>query len=175
MADSNAMRTRRHRRHRAGDHAMCDPERCEFAPERLASVVSLGVTPVTPPSDLGKPGRQLWDETTDIYDVPALAVPLLVEACRITDRLAMLDRQLCGEDWLRFRHRESGTEVVVYVDRVLAEAREQATALKGIVTELNRNLRRRRTQPEKPSLLADIQRRRAEKMAAAGRQPGDPA
>lgn len=62
---------------------------------------------------------------------------LLLEACRIVDRLAQLDRQLRGEDWLRFRAKdEDGTEVIVYVDRVLAEAREQATALKGIVAEL---------------------------------------
>jgi hypothetical protein len=61
---------------------------------------------------------------------------LLVEACRIADRLDTLDRQLHGHDWLRFRHDESGAEVTVFVDRVLAEAREQATALKGLVAEL---------------------------------------
>lgn len=69
-----------------------------------------------------------------------LQLALLLEACRIADRLDTMDRQLLGkgEAWLRFRHHESGDEVTVYVDRVLAEAREQATALRGIVAELSK-------------------------------------
>jgi hypothetical protein len=68
-----------------------------------------------------------------------LQVALLLEACRIADRLDTLDRQLHGDAWLRFRHHESDVEVTVYVDRVLAEAREQATAFRGIVAELSKS------------------------------------
>lgn len=68
-----------------------------------------------------------------------LRTQLLVEACRIADRLDLLDIQLHGGSWLRFRHDETGTEVTVYIDRVLAEAREQATALRGLVAELTKS------------------------------------
>jgi hypothetical protein len=38
--------------------------------------------------------------------------------------------------WLKFRAPEDGTEVTVVVDRLLAEARQQAVALKQIIGEL---------------------------------------
>jgi hypothetical protein len=86
--------------------------------------------------NLGPSGSRLWWDLTASAAPDPLRRVLLLEACRIADRLDTLDRQLHGEAWLRFRHDESGAKVTVYVDRVLSEAREQATTLKGIVVEL---------------------------------------
>lgn len=112
-------------------------------------------------------GRQLWEAVTAAASLGPLQMPLLVEACRIADRLDVLDRQLHGHDWLRFRHDESGAEVTVYVDRVLAEAREQATALKGIVAELTKPGAQPKTASVKKGggVLADLAARRAARSA----------
>ena len=61
---------------------------------------------------------------------------LVDEAARIADRLDQLDYALQNKGtWLRFETADGG-EIVVTIDNVLAEARQQATALKGIVSEL---------------------------------------
>lgn len=78
----------------------------------------------------------MWREMTAEGQLPALRAVLLLEACRIADRLDRLDVQLRdGSEWLRVRQVEGGDAVVV-VDRALAEARQQATALKVLVAEL---------------------------------------
>lgn len=133
MADDAATRARRSRRHRAGDHSMCRPD--AFCRSRLNR--GGGAVGDLSPDRLGEQGRKLWDEMRSAVSGP-LHVLLLLETCRMADRLDTLDRQLQGEAWLRFRHDESGAEVTVYVDRVLVEAREQATALRGLVAELSK-------------------------------------
>jgi hypothetical protein len=112
--------------------------------------------------ELGEAGQRYWDAVTALGPVRVTQAPLLVQACRIIDRLEMLDRQLHGQDWLRFRHDESGAEVTVYVDRVLSEEREQAVALKGIVADLDRVMGKAPA-PEKKGggVLADLAARRA--------------
>ena len=61
---------------------------------------------------------------------------LVDEAARMADRLDRLDSALNDKGtWLRFEPTDAG-EIVVTIDNVLAEARQQATALKGIVAEL---------------------------------------
>lgn len=136
MADSGALRAKRARWHRGGNHSLCTPGRCHAVVE----VPTLPDEPERPTEvrevELGPSGARLWRELTKTAEPDPLRRVLLIEACRMADRLDVLDRQLHGEAWLRFRHDESGAEVTVYVDRVLAEAREQATALKGLVVEL---------------------------------------
>lgn len=85
---------------------------------------------------LGTAGLNLWREMTKQGALPPMQAVLLLEACRITDRLEKLDRQLAGEDWLRFRVDDEGVEVTVIIDKALSEARQQATALKQIMAEL---------------------------------------
>jgi hypothetical protein len=112
----------------------------------------------------------LWRELTADGEPSPLHRVLAIEACRIADRLDSLDRQLHGHDWLRFRHDESGAEVTVHVDRVLAEAREQATTLRGIVADLVKTLGS--AKPEKQrggGVLADLAARRAARSAQAAR------
>lgn len=84
----------------------------------------------------------------------------------MVDRLDTLDRQLQGEAWLRFRHDESGAEVTVYVDRVLVEAREQATALRGIVAELSKAVQKPAESSTGGGALADLTAKIAARRAA---------
>lgn len=135
MADSPAVRTRRSRAHARGDHSLCNPDRCADAGEPLPSS-STG-------DELGERGARLWREMTSQVAAPLgpAQLVLLEEACRMADRLDRLNGVLCSreeETWLRFDVREDGTEVRVVIDGVLSEARQQATALRGLVAELAR-------------------------------------
>lgn len=107
--------------------------------------VTAPVTAVTPgPPGLSTRGRRLWRQVVD--DGPALRpaeLVLLEEACRIADRLDRIESILSGSDegWMRLRVSDDGTEVTVTVDRVLAEARQQQVALKGLLAELRASRR----------------------------------
>jgi hypothetical protein len=131
MGTSATERQRRSRAHKRGDHSLCSPGRCD----------GHYVTPVTrhAPSEtvtFGARGQRLWGELTKVPPEPAARV-LIEEACRIADRLDRLDGILTGSDaeWMRFKVDDDG-EVTVYIGAPLAEARQQATALKAILAEL---------------------------------------
>lgn len=163
MAESAAERQRRYRRHKAGDHALCIPGRCPaVTPTVTRDDEPEGVT-------LGPSGQRLWAAMTDAGQLPPMQAVLLLEACRIADRLDKLDSQLRGEDWLRFDVDETGAEVTVIVDRVLSEARQQATALKQIVAELRQTTGRAKQQPAadaKGAGIADLTARIAARRAS---------
>lgn len=147
---------RRYRRHRNGDHSQCERHKCpvravedaldaQNAAQRPAQGAAEAPETASEQPRLRKSGQELYDAVMAVTQgLSPLQMPLLLEACRIADRLDRLDIQLHGGDWLRFRTRsedESGvTEVVMVVDRLLAESREQAVALKGIVADLVRSL-----------------------------------
>lgn len=170
---SNADRQRRYRRHAKGDHSLCDPRRCSSAgprePEPAPPIVVTvreqapeptpapeppvtpreqpDPAPAAPGAGYGPRGAALWVEMRTAKLGPTHRV-LLQEACRIADRLDRLDAMLEGrESWVRLRSRDDEqTEFVVIVDGMLAEARQQASALKAIVAEL-----RAATAPAKPA------------------------
>jgi hypothetical protein len=164
MADSSTTRARRSRQHAAGDHSLCRAERCGVAAIHADS--ERPPPPSSIPTGLGVAGQELWEAEVASGAPGGLRAVLLLEACRIVDRLETLDRQLKGESWLRFRHDETGVEVTVYVDRVLAEAREQAMALKNVAAELART-----AAPVKPAqakgggVLADLAAKRLARSA----------
>jgi hypothetical protein len=123
MGLTAADRQRRYRQHAKGDHSLCDPERrCD------------AVTGVT----LGPRGSRLYREMTAGPKLGPAQMVLLEEACRLADRLDTLDRFLSGDSrtWLRFFVDDTGTEVTVTIDNVLSEARQQAVALKQLLSEL---------------------------------------
>lgn len=129
MADNtNAERQRRHRRHKGGDHSLCDPKRCDDV-----------VTPVvTRPPDrrLGPRGRRLWeDEGGD--GLTGIRRNVLEEACRLVDRLDRLDAIVNGRDrsWLTLELDDDG-QVTVVVDKLLSESRQQQLALKQLAGEI---------------------------------------
>ncbi|MFC7450539.1 hypothetical protein [Rhodococcus daqingensis] len=88
--------------------------------------------------EFGAAGTRLHDDLADDGDSFAVGV-LIVEACRIADRLAKLDRVLSGDDdlWLRLtKGRDSVLEV--RVDSPLQEARQQAGVLRQLIAEIRR-------------------------------------
>lgn len=154
------------RLHRKGDHSRCLPERCDQAPGASATpVASVAGCP-----DLGVRGARLWSQLADQLG-PADLV-LLEEGCRIADRLDRLDDYLRGREdaWLRFwsRH-DDGTVVRVVVDRALAEARQQADTLRGIVAELTKRAAAVPAEPEREASGSDdLAKLREERRRAAG-------
>lgn len=95
------------------------------------------VTVGRPRVELGTRGRRLWNELhKQVTPGPAETV-LIEEACRIADRLDQLDGQLRGRgEWLRLEADEDRDELVMVVDRGLAEARQQAATLKSLIAEI---------------------------------------
>jgi hypothetical protein len=145
MADSDTLRKRRYRHHMAGDHGLCVPGRCK--------ALDVPLVDIGPES---KAAAELWNALTANGDLPPLMKPLAVEACRIIGRLDRLDRQLDGQDWMRFHANEDQTEVTVYIDKALSEAREQALALRGIVAELEKGLPKPKQEPKGGGKLASV-------------------
>lgn len=95
---------------------------------------------------------------------------LLEEACRLADRLDRLDATLTGEDaWLHFQANDDGSEVTVIVDKALAEARQQAVALKQIVSEFRQSTAAPTTAKE-GSVLDQLAARRKTRLADAAGQ-----
>lgn len=137
MADSSTERSRRRRAHAKGDHSLCKPDRCRHAlgsaePEPVeveADEPELAEAPYA----FGPRGARLWREMTIGALTPSQRV-LVEEACRIADRLDRLDRALAG-DVFEVAVSPFG-EMHLIVTGPLAEARMQATALKGVLAEL---------------------------------------
>lgn len=148
MGDAKAAeRARRYRRHRQGDHSLCLVGNCSavtvdsVTESVMASVTSgLPVPPSRPSGEdagLGDRGQRLWDDMTTSWKPSPIHREQLLELCRMADRLEKLDRQLKGEDWLRFWSRtDDGSVVEVYVDKVLSEARELASAFRALGGDL---------------------------------------
>lgn len=126
---TNAERQRRYRRHKIDDHSLCLSESCESAGQR----------PVTPPvTGPVTRGVTLWREMNG-DQLPPPARVLLEEACRIADRLDRLDKLLDGdaESWVSLVEQRGDPErQIVVIDRPLAEARQQAVALKQLIAEI---------------------------------------
>jgi len=98
------------------------------------------------------------------------------EAVRITRRLERLDAQLEGDQdaWLHLTVNLPETVAEVQVDKALAEARQQALALKGVLAELRaiQGDAGKHEAPPAPSGgaddLAEARRKRLEQAAAQG-------
>ena len=82
-------------------------------------------------------GQRLSDELTKLNDPYSLTV-MIVEACRMADRLERFDALLSGDrtEWMRLK---VGSEVVeVQVDKVLSEARQCATVFRHYLADIHR-------------------------------------
>lgn len=142
MADTPAQRQKRYRLHSKGDHSHCVLGRC---PD-----VTPPVTRNTGPDleeqgdhNLGRAGARLWSEMNSGALLGPMQRVLLLEACRMTDRLDKLDAVLAGDvhTWLTLELRtdeedEFERTFVVIVDKAHAEARLLAVALKSVMSEI---------------------------------------
>lgn len=128
---------------------------------------------VDPPRGLGERGRRLWRQSKPAHLPPAQRL-LLEEACRIADRLERLDAILRGDerDWMRFQPDITGTVVRVVVDSVLAESRQQALALKALVSELRQGAATAQPSKSEESGLDELARKREERLATRLPVPG---
>ncbi len=141
MGLTAAERQRRSRKHRAGDHSLCDQSRCHghaVTPDVTQAVTS---RPARDP-DLGTRGRRLWQQVANEGELKPGDRVLLEEACRTADRLDVLDRILRGDDdaWMRLHSaNEDGSIVKVVLNNALAEARQQQVALKQLLAELRQS------------------------------------
>jgi hypothetical protein len=96
------------------------------------------VTQSAPPG-LDERGAQLWSDLRKRGEFGPTERVLIEEACRIVDRLEKLDRLLTGdaESWIDLISKRGDPELAeVVINAPLAEARQQALALKQIFTEL---------------------------------------
>ena len=79
-------------------------------------------------------GTELWAELHELGD-PADLTVLIVEAARVKDRLDRLDRALSTGGLLNIVENGDGV-VEVRVDNALAEARQQANALRLLLNDI---------------------------------------
>lgn len=183
MGLSSAERQARFRAHRAGRHDLCPPDReCRSGRPQRRGRASPALDEAPSPGRgaplphgagpregmAGGLARELWDELSPLLGIAHRVV--LLEACRLADRLDRLDAIVDGNDeWLRISTDEGG-EIVVAVDAALAEARQGATALRGMVADLVKALPKtpagRGAQP-KGGGLADLSARIAARRSAA--------
>ena len=90
-------------------------------------------------ADLGVAGRRLYDalhSETDSYSVTAM----LIEACRVKDRLDKLDLLLRGdiETWVALTHDLRTEDYELKINSAAAESRQQATVLRQLLSEVAR-------------------------------------
>lgn len=105
MADSAAVRNRRYRRHKAGDHRDCLPDRdCRTgdapgATARDAGQADGGELP-DPPVPLADDGARLWFGVLGQYELAAHEREILGQAAQVLDYLAVADEKLAGGGWI---------------------------------------------------------------------------
>lgn len=169
MALTAAERQRRRRAHAKGEHALCDPARCDAVTTPVTDVTSQDVTDAVTP-DLGVRGRWLWRQMHEGDPPRPEHQVLIAEACRLADRLDRLDGLLRGdgETWaqLQIPERDDG-EVRLVVNAALAEARQQALALKAIAAELRAARAGAKPAGKEGGVLDQLAARRAARLANA--------
>lgn len=84
-------------------------------------------------------GRDLWEHMNDPRD-PADVTALVVEACRVKDRLDRLHRMATcdGREWGRLLPAEAEGEFVLKIGDVLREQRQTETVFKQLIAEIAR-------------------------------------
>lgn len=112
-------------------------------------------------------GRALWRAMkADGATLGPMQTVLLEEACRIADRLDRLDALIGGDaaDWLEMAETKGNPDrQEIVIDKVLAEARQYAIALKQIVSELRQAISG--AQPVKgESVLDQLAAKRAQRL-----------
>ena len=84
-------------------------------------------------------GRDLWGHMNDPRD-PADVTALVVEACRVKDRLDRLHRMATRDDreWGRLLPTDMEGEFVLQIGGVLREQRQTETVFKQLIAEIAR-------------------------------------
>lgn len=129
MALTSTERSKRRRAHLADDHTLCDPATCD------------GARPL-PPVQRSR-GEQLVEDLAAERALSPSEKTLAEEMGRLADRLDRLDTYLADKQWLQFEVAPYSTEktvtVVVKLDRVMAELRQQQDTFRAMVGELRQS------------------------------------
>lgn len=125
-------RSRRRRAHLKDDHTLCG-EACNGVAEPIRP---------TPPPQLTR-GEQLAADLEAERKLTPAESALVEEMGRVVDRLDRLDTYLADRQWLQFEVAPYSTEktvtVVVKLDRVMAETRQQEDCFRAMVAELRQS------------------------------------
>lgn len=145
MALTSTERARRRRAHLADNHTLCDPASCNAAAPAL-------------PEPTKTRGEQLTADLEAERTLSSAERALAQEAGRLADRLDRLDQYLADRTWLQFEVAPYSTEktvtVVVKLDRVMAEARQQQDTFRGMVGELRQSSAVAKKKVEDPKPVA---------------------
>jgi hypothetical protein len=119
-----------------------------------------------PPPGLGERGRRMWTESLAIWSLTPAYLVLLEEACRIADRLDLLDTML------RASPEDVNPDVAQFADisGLLAESRQQSSALKLLLAEVRQGQKASGPAEADPAGgvgVADLTARIAERRAEA--------
>jgi len=175
VASTNAERQKRYREHKAGRHHLCIPGNCKVVTPRNELPPAKQI--VSGPQDLGVRGRELHEAVLAEWKPGPLHRQLLLECCRLADRLDQLDRYLDGGDWLRFHASPSDdSKIYVVLDKALTETRETVSAFRQAVETLAKAQREstagKQEPSDKPDVLNEIAKKMAERAARAGKVAG---
>lgn len=107
----NALKQKRYRQHAKGDHSLCLASGCDVAYREAHR----------PLEGLGKAGKALWKGATQFEELTATQRAILLSACRVADRLELLQEAMNDPEQLKWAMRE---------------ARQQEAVQKGLITEL---------------------------------------
>lgn len=123
------------------------------------------------PVGLAERGAALWIAETKGRDRDTARETLLLEACRLADRLDAIDSALRGSvELLRIMWTDE-TEIVMRVDNVVVEGRQSSLALAKLVSTIRQM--DAKPEAEKPdsapkSKLDEIAEQRAKRLAGLG-------
>lgn len=174
--EQEALRARRHRAHARGVHGLCRPggpcpdappaPDAEAVPVPAAAAVVLAAVPVAQPVAPLQPGEPVTEAL-----VSGLRSALAREGARIVARLDVLNELLEGgrDAWLTLEV-DGASVAKVVVSAPLSEARQQATALRGIVAALQQGAAAA-TPAEESDLLDDLAKARAARQSGTAAQP----
>lgn len=87
-------------------------------------------------SDLGVSGRDLWDGVRLVREVPKHMEPLLLNACRIVDRLDEMADRLAVDPLTVKLYDKQGQEINEVANPLLIEHRQQTATLSQIMARL---------------------------------------
>ncbi|MFJ4365078.1 hypothetical protein ACIP4S_13095 [Streptomyces chartreusis] len=121
------------------DHGVADPapNSKKYPPEENGSrLLPQGVI-MEPPPGLGERGRRMWTESLAIWSLTPAHLVLLEEACRIADRLDLLNTMLGSLSG------DVNPDVAQFSDisGLLSESRQQSSALKLLLAEVRQGQR----------------------------------
>lgn len=131
-----------------------------------------------PPSHLKRRGRALWESVNRRYLLTEASLEVLVETCRIADRLERFADALAARSTLWFELGDpdtweltaDGKDVNIVVNGMIGEARQLQTVLRqnldklGIVGVMEREVETE----QKESLMDELARKRRERLEREG-------